>query len=384
MPLFPPRPAKQSAPTDRDLAIFKLAEINRWKHEKIAQEIRGISRRRVSQIVQNVRLWLANHPADDPAIQTELERKRLAQNLDRLRLEDIIQRAVSALDQAPPTLGTTCAMEGGGPVMRYVRDQPPVDVRLLKTYLRAVEALAKLNDRPEVPVPPPPPSPWLDPRIQNIINFWKDKADKHRFQSEYVEMFAQELGHAFLASYGLGAYVDKPLPSEPSYRSWVEANAAADPVNQDAASSASQTSPAEAPPSCDEAATSADASPLQTETSIAAAAGDRASEAIESPSKKTEKGSAAAAGSPDVSEQQRSEIEQHIQRLDEIEQRLHELLEAAPEAEPERRESLQQAITSIRDDKANLVLRLSPQAPGATITTDSPPLNTQPQPTSRS
>ena len=384
--IFQRRPANQTPPDERDRTIFKLAEIDRWTREKIASHIGRISRRRVSQIVQQVRLWLANHPVDDPALKTDLERKRLAQNLDRLRLEDVIERAVNTLNQAPPTLATTCSMEGG-PVMRYVRDQPPVDVRLLKTYLRAVEALAKLNDRPEIPVPPPPPSPWLDPKIQNVIDFWNEKADQHHLKGEYMEMFAQQLGHAIVDTLGL------------------EAHAEAEPDPVAAASSASQTSQREATSQPEPPADNDDPSRHQHETYDDPAADEIASGTAGHPSEKLEKGSAAnptaackplrqpqaggsattgepsgaTAGRPDISEPERCEIEQDIQGLDAIEKRLLTLLKDATGADPEQRDSLQQALDHVRNQKAVSVLRLSPHVSGAMPTVEGPSFNPQPE-----
>jgi hypothetical protein len=172
------RLAKKSPPTERDLQIFKLAEIQRWTHDQIADHYGDISRRRVSQIVQEVRHWLAHHPTEDPQLNSELEQRRLTRNVERMHLENVITRALFALDHAPPTLQTTCHANGVC-VANYHRDQPPVDVRVLKTYLRAVEALGKLNERPEIPEPELPPGtaaddviPWQDPRLTKIFNYW--------------------------------------------------------------------------------------------------------------------------------------------------------------------------------------------------------------------
>jgi hypothetical protein len=172
------RSLKKSPPDGRDLQIFKLAEIQNWTHDQIAEHLGDVSRRRVSQIVIEVRHWLAHHPAEDPELKTELEQKRLARNMERMHLENVITRALFALDHAPPTLQTSCHANGVC-VANYHRDQPPVDVRVLKTYLRAVEALGKLNERPQIPQPELPPGaalddaiPWQDPRLTKIFDHW--------------------------------------------------------------------------------------------------------------------------------------------------------------------------------------------------------------------
>jgi hypothetical protein len=192
------RPPKKSPPGDRDREIFQLAEIHDWTHDKIAGE-KGLTRRRVSQIVQEVRHSLANHPADDPALATDIQRQRCARAIERLRLEDIIARAVRGLDAAPPALATT-RTTGDGATTRTLRDQPPVDVRLLRMYLRAVTALGKLDERPELPAPPPDiqGQPWLEPRIQEVVKAWQGTATSYILTEAALSKFAEELTLAFL------------------------------------------------------------------------------------------------------------------------------------------------------------------------------------------
>src|SRR5947207_4503955 len=89
-------------PSQRDFEIFRLAVIKGFTHKELAG-LFEVSRRRVSQIVENVRNWLSQHPCEDPNIATELQSKRLAQHLERMRLEDIIERARLQLTYAKPT-----------------------------------------------------------------------------------------------------------------------------------------------------------------------------------------------------------------------------------------------------------------------------------------
>jgi hypothetical protein len=398
--LFQPRPIRQSPPDDRDLQIFKLAEIDRWTHEKIAEHVGGVTRRRVSQIVQEVRLWLANHPADDPALKTEIERKRLAQNLDRLRLEDVIGRAVNALNCAPASLAVTCSTEGG-PVMRYVRDQPPVDVRLLKTYLRAVEALSKLNDRPEIPVPPAATHLCLDHRVQKVINFWKEKAEEHRLKSEYIDLFAHELMHAVIVALDLED-VDQPEPdsvvtpdqsaseeSDTPTRSVSEGpatparSASEGPGDQElsATSNASQTSQGEAAASLEPAVNSDDPNRCQRETCNDPPADEPVSQAAEPRLEKIEKGNAEGSEEmPDEPDQPPADsdidvklLRRQLEGAKVMEKRLLILIEDTPETNVEHRQSLQATLNNVRREKAAMELRIAPHVVGVAIVPPRPP-----------
>src|SRR5262249_51485196 len=119
------------------------------------------------------RRWLATHPAADGEILAEHQRQQYARNLERLHLQDIIARAVDALDRAPPARATTVRPEGG-PITRILRDQS-VDTGLLRTYLRAVTALGRLNERPPIAAPPPPPAlqPWMQAKIAERVEAWQ-------------------------------------------------------------------------------------------------------------------------------------------------------------------------------------------------------------------
>src|SRR5262245_66598907 len=100
-------------PSRRDFEIFRMAEILGLTHERIAS-VCNLTRRRVSQIVEIVRDWLSNNPCEDPQLATELQRKRLAQHMERMRLDDVILRARLALDLAPQHL-TTVHVKDDGP-----------------------------------------------------------------------------------------------------------------------------------------------------------------------------------------------------------------------------------------------------------------------------
>src|SRR6266516_3866517 len=93
-------------PSQRDFEIFRLAEIQGLTHAEIALNGK-LTRRRISQIVEYVRDWLSQNPCEDPQIATELQRKRLAQHMERLRLEDVIERARNELAYGQKELYTT-------------------------------------------------------------------------------------------------------------------------------------------------------------------------------------------------------------------------------------------------------------------------------------
>ena len=185
------RPAKLSPPTDRDLEIFQHAQIHGRTHDAIALDFE-ISRRRVGQIVHDVRHWLSLHGTDDPVIYSQIQRQRLDRALERIYLKDIIpaSSAIHGLNNAPPTL-TTSTHINDHCVKKIMRDQPPVDSRLLKTLLQAVNSLGKLNERQ--PLPELPAQPWKHPKIQECLDDWRGKSKYYDFEPQDFDQFAQEL-----------------------------------------------------------------------------------------------------------------------------------------------------------------------------------------------
>ncbi len=185
--------SKTRMPSARAFHIFRLAEIQGQTHKQIA-ELYKVSRRRISQIVERVRSWLAQHPCEDPQIATELQAKRLGQHLEQMRLEDIIQRAREQLTYAKPTLDTVIDKADGTKTI-ICREQP-FNVQLLKTYLRAVEALGRINARPEIPLPPPPEGafPWLSNAINEVYEKWYHKiCAKQNLKPDLFCNFVDEL-----------------------------------------------------------------------------------------------------------------------------------------------------------------------------------------------
>jgi hypothetical protein len=185
------RPAKLSAPSDRDLEIFRHAEIHHRTHDAISLDF-DVTRRRVGQIVQDVRRWLAIHGTTDPEINTDAQRQRQARGLERMRLEDVMQRAVHALNNAPLTLTTSTHVEHKLQT-QYIREQPPVDHRILKTYLQAALALGKLEERKPLPAPPPAYEPCTDPKVQTFLTDWCAKNKIQWDTPEEYQDFVKQL-----------------------------------------------------------------------------------------------------------------------------------------------------------------------------------------------
>src|SRR5687768_10169597 len=182
------RPAKLSPPSDRDLEIFQHAQIHRRTHLDIADDF-GVTRRRVGQIVHDVRHWLSLHGTDDPVIYAQIQRQRLDRAMERIYLKDIIQRAIHGLNNAPPTLTTSTHIDNRC-VKSVKRDQPPVDSRLLKTYLQAVNSLGKLNERQPLPEFPAQPDPRKHPKIQACLDDWRGKSKYYDFEPQDFDQFA--------------------------------------------------------------------------------------------------------------------------------------------------------------------------------------------------
>src|SRR5947207_4357011 len=179
-------------PSQRDFEIFRLAVIKGFTHKELAG-LFEVSRRRVSQIVENVRNWLSQHPCKDPKIATELQSKRLAQHLERMHLEDIVSQARHEVSFGKRQLITTTEKADGSKTTTY-REQP-FNVQVLKTYLRAVEALGRINARPEIPLPPPSGEefPWLITAVNEVYEKWWDKIWSSKLKSEMIHDFVNDI-----------------------------------------------------------------------------------------------------------------------------------------------------------------------------------------------
>src|SRR4051812_20344036 len=162
-------------PTARDFQIFRDAEILGLTHAEIALHSTRLTRRRVSQIVARVRRWLSLHPCDDPRLASELQRKQLARHVERLHLENIMTTARDELVYGKKELTTTREKDDGTKVV--TTRQLGFNVQVLKVYLKSVETLAKLQQKPDVNLPLPEECefPWLEGAINEVYDKWSDK-----------------------------------------------------------------------------------------------------------------------------------------------------------------------------------------------------------------
>jgi hypothetical protein len=144
------RRRRAGKPPERDLKVFKLVEIEHLTHDEAARRC-GLTRSRVTQIVNSVRHSLAEATPDDPEIKNFVARQRLDQALEKFRLEYVVETAVTALRKEPRSLTTRRSGDRDRDGKKElwdettVRDQP-VNVQLLKTFLRAVEGLRRLRE----------------------------------------------------------------------------------------------------------------------------------------------------------------------------------------------------------------------------------------------
>ena len=162
-------------PSLRDFQIFRDAEILGLTHAEIALHSTRLTRRRVSQIIARVRRWLSLHPCDDPRLASELQRKQLARHVERLHLENIMTKARDELVYGKKELTTTREKDDGTKIV--TTRQLGFNVQVLKVYLKSVEALAKLQQQPDVNLPLPEECefPWLEGAINEVYDKWSDK-----------------------------------------------------------------------------------------------------------------------------------------------------------------------------------------------------------------
>jgi len=184
-------------PSQRDFEIFRMAEIQNVAHQEIALRY-DLSRRRVSQIVAYVRHWLSNNPCEDTQLVSALQRQRLDQHIERQRLEDIIRRAHGALTVGSPRLTTNTIQPDGTRTITH-REQP-FNVQVLKTYLRATEALAKLSQRPEIALPPPAEGEfsWAKDAMNEVLARWYERIWSRTLKIEHFYDFGEELIGVFV------------------------------------------------------------------------------------------------------------------------------------------------------------------------------------------
>jgi len=158
-------------PADRDLKIFKMVMIQHLRHEEVAR-VFGLHRTRIVQIVKRLCLELAGAPPEDPEIKDHLARQRLEQKLEKMRLEFVLEETAKALRQEPRHLEIKRVggrnRDGKEEQWEEVTTrQQPVNVQLLKTFLRTSEALQGLR---EECAGDEPPKTLTDTELFDAIN----------------------------------------------------------------------------------------------------------------------------------------------------------------------------------------------------------------------
>src|SRR3954453_9810114 len=184
-------------PSRRDFEIFHMAQILGLTHAEIALD-RRLTRRRVSQVVARVRRWLSLHPCQDPRLASEMQRQQLARHTERMHLEFILGQARDELLHGKKELTTTTTKDDGT-TTTTVRQQP-FNVQVLKTYLRAVQALAKLQQQPDVNLPTPEECqfPWLEGAINEVYDKWEGKIWSGKLKPQGIYDLIEEIVAAVL------------------------------------------------------------------------------------------------------------------------------------------------------------------------------------------
>jgi Sigma-70, region 4 len=176
-------------PTSRDLAIFKAVAIECCTHQEVADR-HQITRGRVSQIVKRVRRKLAGATPEDPHVQSYVAQQRLQTALEKLRLEHVLEITATALRKGPKILTTTRIGERG-PTSEEEKDiswtesihrDQPLNVQVVKTFLKATEALSKLNQRQleSKPIKLGDDERDLFKTIRQLLCQWRHTIDDHR------------------------------------------------------------------------------------------------------------------------------------------------------------------------------------------------------------
>src|SRR3954451_22700963 len=200
-------------PSRRDFEIFHMAQILGLTHAEIALD-RRLTRRRVSQVVARVRRWLSLHPCQDPRLASEMQRQQLARHTERMHLELILGQARDELLHGKKELTTTTTKDDSTSTTT-VRQQP-FNVQVLKTYLRAVQALAKLQQQPDVNLPTPEECqfPWLEGAINEVYDQWEGKIWSGKLKPQGIYDLIEEIVAAVLKAAATQAACAGGTPSK--------------------------------------------------------------------------------------------------------------------------------------------------------------------------
>jgi hypothetical protein len=141
----------KAALPERNLAIFRKVEIERFTHEEVAHRFK-LRRSRVSQIVKQVRLNLAGVGGDDPEIENHLARQKLQRGLEKLRLEYALEATAEVMRREERSLMTkrSGSRDKDGRKEDWhevITHDKPANLQAIKTFLRVTQELGKQNER---------------------------------------------------------------------------------------------------------------------------------------------------------------------------------------------------------------------------------------------
>jgi hypothetical protein len=139
------------APPQRDMEVFKMAVIEHMTHAEIGRRF-GIRRSRVTQIVNDLKRGFAQAAPDDPEIKNHYAQQRLAQALEKMRLEYVLETTAKVLRNPPAALTTRRHGQRDRDGKKedweeHVSRQQTLNVQVVKAFLRATEGLRKLNEQ---------------------------------------------------------------------------------------------------------------------------------------------------------------------------------------------------------------------------------------------
>src|SRR5262245_52971277 len=248
-------------PSKRNQEIFRRVEALRKTQQDVAAELR-ISPSRVSQIVGQVRRWLAGGSQGDPEQLARLERKRLERTLAAARHQAVLDitldelhrqkknpqhttiRTEEKLRRTACRVGPASNASAGPPSsdnndnnntsddddanlikrVTTVRDQP-LNVQLLKVAQRSIDQIQRLSDLE--PIPEPPSAETSDDELFNtiykVLIRWRQRAEDEGRVAKSED--SQSLVEYFLAAllgrhHGWGA--EGFYPVSPAVRQLVE------------------------------------------------------------------------------------------------------------------------------------------------------------------
>ncbi|HEY2411451.1 MAG TPA: hypothetical protein VGI40_04380 [Pirellulaceae bacterium] len=171
-------------PSPRDLEIYKRSVV--FKHDQLAIAAHyDLGQPRISQIVNNVRDWLAaGGSPEDPAIRDHFAQQKLTRATQKIRLLRIIDMATYAMEnRLQSQVKTKHRYQGTTEVwheeVRHLA--PEVNLPAMRLLLRAVKTLDDLETKAD-PTSPPKISAQLSPDelLHSVFEFlcqWRTRAE---------------------------------------------------------------------------------------------------------------------------------------------------------------------------------------------------------------